>query len=96
MEVLLFDWPFELRYTVDMKKILKIYEFPTIIEKDAVGYFFAYVPSLQGCYTQGKTLEEALHNIREVIELHIQDRRELSEVIPRRKPVSIASIEVMA
>ena len=69
-----------------MKKSLKVYEFPAVIEKDEVGYYFAYVPSLQGCYTQGKTLEEALKNIKEAIALHIEDREKTAEPIPRRKP----------
>jgi len=79
-----------------MKKTLKIYEFSTIIEKDEAGHFFAYVPSLQGCYTQGKDLEEAMKNIKEVIELHLEDRKKRSEIIPQRRPVSIASIEIAA
>ena len=77
-----------------MKKLIKIYEFPVVVEKDKAGYFFAYVLSLQGCYTQGKTLEEALKNIREVIELHIEDRLASNEKIPSLKPVSLSSIEV--
>lgn len=76
------------------KRILKIYEFPAVVEKDAKGYFFAYVPSLQGCYTQGRSLEEALKSIREVIELHIEDRLASSEPVPMRRPVSLSSIEV--
>lgn len=81
-------------YHEAIKKTLRIYEFSTMIEKDEAGYYFAYVPSLQGCYTQGKTLEEALKNIKEVIELHLEDRKQTQEIIPRRKPVSITSIEV--
>lgn len=77
-----------------MKKSLKIYEFSTVIEKDSAGYYFAYVPSLQGCYTQGKTLEEALRNIKEAIELHVEDRKHYGEIVPVRKPVSITSVEV--
>ncbi|MBI3627362.1 MAG: type II toxin-antitoxin system HicB family antitoxin [Candidatus Sungbacteria bacterium] len=79
-----------------MKKSLKIYEFSTIIEKDAAGYYFAYVPSLQGCYSQGKTLEEALSNIKEAIQLHVEDRKKRMEPIPSRKPVSLTSVEVKA
>lgn len=40
-----------------------------IIEKDEYGYF-AYVPQLQGCVSQGNTYEEALSNIREAMELY--------------------------
>ena len=76
------------------RKLIKIYQFPVIVEKDEAGYFFASVPSLQGCYTQGRTLEEALKNIKEVIELHLKDRLALNEPIPTMKPVSLSSIEV--
>jgi len=76
------------------KRIAKIYEFSVVIEKDEKRYFFAYVPSLQGCYAQGKSLSEALANIKEVIELHIGDRIAENEPIPKRRPVSLSSIEV--
>ncbi len=49
------------------------YTFPVVIEKDEDGYF-AYCPTLQGCYTQGDTYEEALTNIRDAIQLHLPDR----------------------
>ncbi len=76
------------------RKLIKIYQFPVIVEKDEAGYFFACVPSLQGCYTQGKTLKEVLRNIKEVIELHVEDRLANKEPIPLVKPVSLSSIEV--
>lgn len=47
--------------------------FSIIIEKDKNGYF-AECRELQGCYTQGKTYEEVIKNIGEVIELHVEDR----------------------
>jgi predicted RNase H-like HicB family nuclease len=83
-----------IRYFVSMKRVLKVYEFPVVVEKDEKGYFFVYAPSLQGCYTQGRSLEGALRNIREVIQLHIEDRKALKEVVPSRKPVSFSSVEV--
>ncbi len=48
-------------------------EFYVIIEKDEDGLFVGEVPALKGCYSQGKTVEELLKNIREVIELCIED-----------------------
>ena len=39
-----------------------------VIEKDESGYFVAEVPALPGCFSQGKTREEALTNIKEAIE----------------------------
>lgn len=47
--------------------------FSIIVEKDKKGYF-AECRELQGCYTQGKTYEEVMKNMRETIELHIEDR----------------------
>lgn len=41
-------------------------------EKGEDGYFVASVPSLKGCWSQGKTREEALTNIREAIELFLE------------------------
>ncbi|BEG57351.1 HicB-like domain-containing protein [Helicobacter sp. NHP21005] len=42
-----------------------------VIEKDEHGYF-AFVPSLQGCMTQGDSYEEALENIKEAAELYLE------------------------
>ena len=38
------------------------------IEKDEAGYYVAEVPALPGCYSQGKTYEAAIDNIKEAIE----------------------------
>ena len=39
-----------------------------VIEKDKSGYFVAEVPALPGCFSQGKTHEEAIANIKEAVE----------------------------
>ena len=66
----------------------------TIIEKDKDGYF-AYCPELQGCYTQGDTYEEALENIKDAIQLHIEARIERGEELPTNKDISITTVEMM-
>ncbi len=43
-----------------------------IIEPGEDGYFVAHVPSLKSCWSQGKTKEEALQNIREAIGLYLE------------------------
>lgn len=50
------------------------YMFTIVIEKDKDGYY-AYCPQLQGCNAQGETYEEVLANIKDVLELHIADRK---------------------
>lgn len=49
--------------------------FNAIIEKDQDGYF-AYVPSLKGCVSQGDTYEEAIANIKEATELYIESLKQ--------------------
>ena len=46
-----------------------------VIEHDEHGYY-AWCPELQGCQTQGATLEEALANIKEAIELYLETMSE--------------------
>lgn len=70
------------------------YKFPVIIEKDEEGFYVADCPDLQGCHSQGKTLEEAITNIRDVIKLHLKILKEENQDIPKLEPVSITSLEV--
>jgi predicted RNase H-like HicB family nuclease len=41
------------------------------MEKDEYGYY-AYCPELEGCQTQGDSLDEVLNNIKEAIELYLE------------------------
>jgi predicted RNase H-like HicB family nuclease len=47
-------------------------EFNVIIERDLDGYFVASVPSLPGCHTQAKSLDELMERIREAIFLCLE------------------------
>ena len=47
-----------------------------IIESGEDGYFVAHVPTLKSCWSQGKTKEEALQNIREAIDLYLEPEPE--------------------
>lgn len=56
------------------KKQVTELQFKVIIEQDKdSGHYIASVPDLHGCHTQGKTVEEARKNIREVIDLVFED-----------------------
>ncbi|OGM21781.1 hypothetical protein A2714_04410 [Candidatus Woesebacteria bacterium RIFCSPHIGHO2_01_FULL_38_9] len=54
----------------------RVLNYRVIIEQDEDGIYVASVPSLQGCYTEGNTFEEALKNIEDVLKLHIKARKE--------------------
>lgn len=78
-----------------MKKIkTTTYNFPVIIEKDEDGFFVADCPDITGCHTQGKTLEEAITNIRDAIKLNLKILKEEKEELPKMQPVGLTSIEV--
>jgi predicted RNase H-like HicB family nuclease len=55
-------------------------EFYVIIERDEDGYYVGEVPQLKACYSQGKTIDELMVNIKEVIELCLE--AENDEIIP--------------
>ena len=47
-------------------------KFKVVIEKGEDGYFIAHCPTLRSCWSQGKTKEDVLMNIREAIELYLE------------------------
>ena len=47
-------------------------KFKVVLEPSDEGGYTVYVPSLPGCISEGDTLEGALENIREVIELYLE------------------------
>jgi predicted RNase H-like HicB family nuclease len=53
----------------------KKHDFYVVIERDEDGYFVGEVPQLKGCYSQGETLDALMVNIREVIELCLEDEQ---------------------
>lgn len=48
-------------------------EFYVVIERDEDGFFVGEVPQIPACYAQGRTLDELMRNIREVIALALED-----------------------
>ena len=64
-----------------------------IIEHDKNG-FSAYVPSLKGCVSQGDSLEEVLENIKEAIELYLEDIGNEERNAITKKSYIIAPIDV--
>jgi len=52
---------------------MKSIHVPIIIETDEDGVFIVSCPQFKGCHTYGKTIDEAIVRIREVIELCMED-----------------------
>jgi predicted RNase H-like HicB family nuclease len=53
-------------------------EFYVVIERDEDGIYVGEVPQLKACYSQGETVDELMQNIREVIELCLEELEEES------------------
>jgi len=74
---------------------VKTYLFRIVIEEDPFEYgrmaYHAYCPALKGASTWGYTREEALKNIREIVELTIESMREHGEPIPEKPGVEISA-----
>jgi predicted RNase H-like HicB family nuclease len=68
-------------------------QFNAIIEHDQDG-FYAYIPSLHGCVSQGDTLEETLVNIKEALELYLEDMDEQEREKISKSNYIIAPIQV--
>mgnify|MGYP001558316121 CR=1 FL=1 len=65
---------------------MKFYNFEIVVEKEQEeeGYS-AYSPTLPGCFSNGKTIEEAKRNIREAIQQHIQSLLGHNQPIPQNE-----------
>ncbi len=60
-----------------------------VIERGEDGYFVARCPSLRSCWSQGRTREEAIGNIREAIELYLEPSPEQPSDGKNRELVAI-------
>jgi len=51
----------------------KIRHLPILIEQDEDNYYIVSCPVFRGCHSYGKTIDEALANIKEVIDICIEE-----------------------
>lgn len=56
------------------------HEFYVIIEKDEDGFFVGEVPGLKACYSQGRTIDELMANMKEVIALALEEQGDVEPV----------------
>jgi predicted RNase H-like HicB family nuclease len=71
-------------------------EYTVIAHTADEGGYWVEVPALPGCFSQGETIETALGNIREAIELHLEGLKEEGQDIPRDAGFVISRVEVAA
>ena len=70
--------------------------FHVLIEQDEDGVFVGKVPELQGCLSQGNTLDELMKNIKEAIELclEVQSKEKAKVGEEQIKFIGVREIEV--
>lgn len=60
---------------------MKTLAYRAIFEKDGKGYH-GYIPSLPGCHSAGKTIEETEDNLEEALQGYIETLEAHNEIIP--------------
>ena len=53
---------------------MKTYHLPVVVEVDEDGYFIVSCPAYKGCHSYGKTIDEALENLKEVVAICIEEQ----------------------
>lgn len=67
-------------------------QYTVVLERESDGGYVASVPALPGCVSQGDTRDDALANIREAIDLYLEDVREAGEPIPTEAGLELVSV----
>jgi predicted RNase H-like HicB family nuclease len=67
--------------------------YTVILEQESDGGYVVSVPALPGCVSQGDSRAEALSNIREAIELYIEDCRDAGDQIPTEVGKEFVEVE---
>ena len=71
-----------MRYDADVK----FYTFEIVIEKEEEdGGYLAYSPTLPGCFSNGKTIEDARRNIREAIQQQVASLLAHGQPVPQNE-----------
>ncbi len=66
-------------------------EFTVIIERDEEGYFVGSVPSLKGCHTQAKSMDQLIERMKEAILLCLDEQGEETT-----EPLELVGIQKVA
>ncbi|HEY4489131.1 MAG TPA: type II toxin-antitoxin system HicB family antitoxin [Candidatus Paceibacterota bacterium] len=66
--------------------------FPIILQKQKEGGYFVSNPALEGCHSQGETVEEALENIKEATLLCLEDEEYAEEIENRDVSMHLVTV----
>jgi len=69
--------------------------YTVVLEQEPHGGYVASVLALPGCVSQGDTRAEALANIREAIEVYLEDCREAGDRVPTEGDKEFVEVEAI-
>jgi predicted RNase H-like HicB family nuclease len=69
-------------------------EYTVLVYKAEEGGFWAEIPALPGCFSQGETVEETMIDVKEAVEAHILALTEEEKKIPKEEDFFIARINI--
>ncbi len=73
----------------------KKHVFQVIVEQDEAGLFVAECPALKACYTQGRTYEEVMTNIKDVIALCLEVLQDRGKRVPSQPEIiGVCRVEI--
>lgn len=70
--------------------------YTVVLEQESDGGYVASVPALPGCVSQGDSRDAALSNIREAIDLYLEDCRDAGDPIPTEAGKEFVEIDAAA
>lgn len=73
---------------------MKVLEYSVVIHEAEEGGYWLEVPALEGCFTQGESIEEVLENAKEAIALYLEGLAETGQEIPADECVLVRRVEV--
>ncbi|KAB2840865.1 type II toxin-antitoxin system HicB family antitoxin [bacterium] len=78
-----------------MKSAKLRFSIDVLPEQDGKGYYVV-VPALPGCFSQGKTVEQAMKNAKEAIALHVKALKKNGQPIPNQDRTFHTVVEIAA
>jgi predicted RNase H-like HicB family nuclease len=61
----------------------KTLHLPILVEQDEDNFYIVSCPVFKGCHSYGSTIEEALNNIKEVIDMCVEEEKDKAGEINR-------------
>lgn len=69
------------------------YVYTAIFEKEPEGGYSVYFPDIEGCYTQGEDLAEAVENAEDALCLALYDLEEKNAAIKEPSDISVLTVK---